>query len=85
MDKRDLIVERVLASIHEYTEAFKAPCPMRVLSQRHARSLNEFGGFVDTMEELAKLKRIRVWLSRSGAKSVTLASSDLTVEGSVEV
>ncbi len=70
LDRKALVLKRVIQTIEEYQSAFNLPCPMKVLSAKYSRSLMELGGLPECLGELRKAGSIEVWLTRSGSKAV---------------
>ncbi len=70
LERKALVLRRILQTIEEYQSAFNLPCPMKVLSAKYSRSLMELGGLPECLGELKKAGSIEVWLTRSGSKAV---------------
>lgn len=72
LERKALILTRILQTVEEYSTAFKQPCPLKVLSAKYSRSLMELGGLPEALNELKAAGTIEVWLVRSGSKVVCL-------------
>lgn len=85
MERKQIIADRIVATVAEYTKAFQSPCPMKIISAKFSRSLMELGGLPELIEDLAKAGTIQLWLARTGAKAVTIPGSKIQMREGVKV
>lgn len=72
LDRKSLVLKRILQTIEEYQSAFNLPCPLKVLSAKYSRALMELGGLPEALQELKQAGTIEVWLVKSGSKVICL-------------
>lgn len=73
LNRKAVLISRMLQAIEEYVKHFKKPVPMKVLSARFAKALGEVGGFPETMHELQSDGTLEIVLTEGGARRVCLA------------
>lgn len=85
LDRKQIVIRRMLQSIDEYTGAFVAPMPMKILSAKFSRALMEFGGLPEVIHELKTAGMLNVYLTKSGAKVVLPENSTLVPADAVRI
>lgn len=81
MEKKALVVGRLIAAVEEYFEAFGKPMPMKALASRFAKTLGQLGGFPETLEGLRADGSLQIVMNEAGARAVFPAGSDQKLEG----
>lgn len=81
LEKKVVVIGRLIAAVEEYFGVFGKPVPVKVLSGRFGRSLSRLGGFPEALEELRRDGTIQIVMRPSGAKHVYPAGVSIQLNG----
>lgn len=70
-EERKLIIEnRIINEVRRFNESRNEGMPMQSLSCKYSKVLSFFGGFPETMENLARIGALRFQILPTGARLV---------------
>lgn len=70
LDRKAVLITRLIQAVEEYFQVFGKPVPLKVLSGRFGRSLNQLGGFPEALDGLQRDGTVQIVMRSSGAKHV---------------
>lgn len=74
----------IIQTVKEYETAFAEGCPYRILSAKYAKALRATG-LPEALNDLQTQGLIRIWLHRSGGKTITTTNSGIEVATGTEL
>lgn len=80
LERKQILVKRLLETVKTYEELFGGPIPYRIVSQRFAQVTRVFGGLDLFLKELQCDGSLTVELLPSGARTLTVAHKGDTHE-----
>lgn len=85
MDKKKILIDRVLQTVREYSAAYGRGCPMHILAAKYRRTLERNG--IDLYQLVDQFKAdgiLHVYILKTGGKLVSPELLD-GVEGAVKL
>ena len=70
LERKRILINRLIEEAKEHFRLFAEPCPMRILSAKFGTALQKLGGFPETIKELAMDGTITIIRKKTGGQQV---------------